>query len=95
MRCKFCNQQTVYAHSGNCCIPCNTDYYPDTKYANIRLPTIHYWDFTKPYVQFSLSTNDKFSRIVLANKILLEVDFIMNITPQNIKDKLKLYLTFS
>ena len=91
--CLYCNRQNIRIRSIAHCNPCNIDYYIDSEHANMRLQNAH--SYTIPYFQFSLNHNNPWSKIILGAKILLKVNAIMNITPQNIKEKLKLYILFS
>lgn len=90
MNCQFCQKecQTV---SENCyrCIPCSTDYHPHATciYTSLGEKAYTVKLYKKGPVKMAISSAYQDPMIELAHD--------GNITPQNIKDKLKTLLTFS
>ena len=81
----------TYIHQ---CIGCNVDYY-DKGHANLYLPFIHERDILNlSYFQFNLIPHKPRSRIISKGHIVFEAKYMLNITPQNINEKIKLYCTF-
>ena len=98
MNCYFCNNK-IYLYQFNrqdvyyTCNYCNTEYY-DNGHANIYLNGKK--DLNNLYFQFFLIPFAAKSRIIDKHgNIVLEVNYMLDINPNNIKDKLKTYILFS
>lgn len=102
MICLFCNK-TINYHVDiyHVCLICNIDYYFPTTlnnynygHANMKLKDIR--DIKHPYFQFLLIPRTPYSRIVgTKGETIAEWNYMPNINPSNINDKLKLYMLFS
>lgn len=99
MKCIYCNQQcTPYMYEdGRRCVPCNVEYWynPDYNYMNIRQPGGDYYNNHTPYVRMNLPPHNPRARIISSSDVLAEFNYIPNINPQNVQEKIKLFLLFS
>lgn len=100
MNCIYCNQlckQFAPYSIRYKCISCKTNFYIyDNQMNSID---IEYKDENRTYlVNLLMYSNTSVVSYTISNSnivILAEVNRILNITPQNIKEKIKLYMVFS
>lgn len=90
--CIFCNEITIDQFSGDYCKGCNIEYY--ATHANMFLPGSMPRG-SNPYFQFDLIPRKPYCQFVIKGKAVIRSHHMLNITPQNIKDKLKTYIIFS
>lgn len=99
INCIFCHNTTIYAHGYEWCLLCSIHYVYQAEvgyHANMSMKGDDlegkHW---KPYLQFSLPPRLPRAKIVVGPNVIVTFDYMPNINPQNIMEKLKLYLLFS
>ena len=92
MICYFCNENCSYLFSYTYkCYLCNVEYYT----GNLGLANM-YFEKEDIYFQFNLIPKPPKSIIVSKNgDIIATFNYMINISPQNINEKLKTYILFS
>lgn len=97
MICRYCNNQTNLPEDDyhNRCIPCKVDYFNTTWGGNGEIAInlnaeIKGRNYILQLRQYHPTAP---ARIIIGNNII-NLSTVPNVTPKNIKDKLKLYLTF-
>lgn len=97
--CIFCHKQTIYHHGYEWCQSCSIHYayQADAGYhANMSMQGDdlegRHWN---PYIQFSLPPRLPNAKLIIGPNVIVYFKGMPDINPQNIRDKIKLYLTFS
>ena len=66
----------------------------DSYCANIKQSGCDYFNNTIPYIKIMLHHKPR-ARIIAGNHVLVEFNYIPNINPKNIQEKIKLFLLYS
>ena len=98
MNCIFCNILTTnttpaYFQDNHYseCFKCNIVYYHNS-HANMRMKNSN---FKAPYIQFDLIPLIPRTRLIIGADVIVRWDYMPNINPTNLNNKLKTYLVFS
>lgn len=97
MTCLFCQSKCQSYIFGSRCDDCRTEFYyeGDLAWGCMRLEGGDYYDNSIPYLRFNLPPFKPYARIVASSTVYATWNYMPNINPTNLKEKIKLYLLFS
>jgi hypothetical protein len=68
----------------------------DIAYACMVIKDGNYYDYSEPYIRFNLPPHIPRTRLIVNTEtIIFDLNYMLDISPQTLQEKLKLYLTFS